>query len=122
MDPFFLLNTDTESGISALNDEYKIYLHPMYVRQVTKIAEDFCDKLDSDTSFMYDEFPDREYLNVILTGLHKELSDKLIDIPDHELPALCLVADAAFIGSMYLRRRKHADDTSLNRSPVWNKN
>lgn len=117
------------------HEEYINYLNPYEGRLLYDVVNDMGDRLEYRGSFMFDEYPDREYLYLILQMLHDEV-DKKIDSMDDAYSAsnvtslnsvhedndrLHMLADVMFINSMYNRRMRYFEhEMNMANNPAWN--
>jgi hypothetical protein len=58
-------------------------LYPKTARIIQKEIEDECDKMEYDGSMMFDEYPDREYLEKITDRIYDRIKD-MVDEPEVE--------------------------------------
>lgn len=87
-----------------MNEEYRLYLYPYELRRITNVVESYIDELDKDMGFMYDEYPDKEYLNLMLEKLHKRIICTLNTDKKDKIDNACAIADAVFVNQIYLKR------------------
>ncbi len=87
-----------------MNEEYRLNLYPFILRKITAFTEGFIDELDNDASFMYDEYPDKEYTLLMMDKLHKLLDTVFYPEDDELYSLMCSIADATFVNQIYLKR------------------
>ena len=94
---------------SYLISEYRLYLYPTDLRGLSVIVNDFGDRLEYKSSFIYDEYPDKEYLLRTLKLLHSIVRKTYPDKSNNELITYYKIADIMFINSMYERKKRYDD-------------
>lgn len=87
-----------------MNEEYRLFLYPFEISQIASLAESYADELDYKDSFMYDEYPDKVYLDLILDKLHRRILHLLSPKNSEEYNQMCRVADCAFVNQIYIKR------------------
>lgn len=65
--------------------EYIRFMYPKVGKRIQKEIDEECDKLEYDGSVMFDEYPDRVRLGIIVNDIYKRLSD--LDDRGEELEA-----------------------------------
>lgn len=102
-------------------EEYIHYLYPANLRKISLFVNDMGDRLEYKGSFIFDEYPDREYLYLILNNLHSQIREEFNDLDEDTLSHLFLIADVMFIDSISHRKKRYFDhENSIRRSPAWN--
>ena len=67
--------------------EYMKQLYPKTARTIQKEIEDECDKMEYDGSMMFDEYPDKEYLDKLTDHIYDRIK-KVEDEPQVEMNSL----------------------------------
>ena len=91
----YMGNTDSERDFDYLQQMY-----PKEARQIQKLVEEECDRLEYEGSMMYDEYPDRVSMLFLCDKLQKKLEEPVDSVKRSLLEVL-------LYNEMYKRRCKY---------------
>jgi hypothetical protein len=98
--------------------EYMKQLYPRTARAIQKEIDDECDKMEYDGSAMFDEYPDKEYLEKLIDRVYDRIK-KIDDEPKVEANSLYFypprrnpnylrdIVTLLLLSEIYNRRRRH---------------
>lgn len=87
--------------------EYIRFMYPKTAKRVQREIDEECDKLEYDGSVMFDEYPDRTRLTLIVNDIYRRLKD--LDDKGEDLEA----------ENIEIARRGYDDDCQDGRCPHW---
>lgn len=72
--PVQILKQDND-GMEEMDIEYMKKMYPELARQIQAYIDEECDKMEYDGSYMYDEYPDGEVINMIVDKVLEKLQE-----------------------------------------------
>jgi hypothetical protein len=65
-----------DDSLTEKDYDYLKRIAPAQIRPLFDIMEDFCDRLEYEGSFLYDEYPDKTTILTITDKIHEKLIEK----------------------------------------------
>lgn len=105
--PFLTLYGYDDNEEEDRDWEYMRFMYPKVAKRIQKEIDEECDKLEYDGSVMFDEYPDRTRVGIIVSDVYR----KLKDLDDR--------VDEVEAENIEIAQRGYGDDCRDGRCPRW---
>lgn len=77
--------TEDMDGLDEMDMKYMKRMYPEICKEIQRYVDEECDKLEYESSCMYDEYPERERIEMIIDKIYDKVKDKKVEMKEMEV-------------------------------------